>query len=478
MKIDWKKFRKTKWYRQETAGVNYFIYGPCTSVLELLRGDTQALIYSKSPVFRFYFSEDFFLRLAKAEVKKFRGDRDYLKRTHSKWVAGNKELQNYITLVSRSQLKRLSNKRLLSLNKKLGKLGRAFWRRPIFLDIFDTNADYFIQKELKREKVSLSPNESSILLSPETLLVAQLYQKDLLGLARSKVGQHRKAKKIEGITKKYYFLNCSYAEATSVKKSQVASDLKDLERRVDDKGEFDELANFKSLIRRKKKRIIKDHKLSRWLVDLHSFFAKVTLWRDERKAVVQKTVFYLNLLGQEIARRSKLSMRELKIVPPFTINSIPVSKKLIGYYSNVDKNDYLLTFDPSSSKIVYLNKQTCDKMMRYLEVKKVYSQEIRGEIASVGKARGRVKVVGGEMDFKKFQKNDILVTAMTRPEFLPLMRKAAGIVTDEGGITSHAAIISRELGKPCVIGTKNATRILKDGDLVVVDGNHGRVRRV
>ena len=67
---------------------------------------------------------------------------------------------------------------------------------------------------------------------------------------------------------------------------------------------------------------------------------------------------------------------------------------------------------------------------------------------------------------------------MTRPEFLPLLRQAKAIITDEGGLTCHAAIISRELGIPCIIGTKMATRILKDGDLVEVDANKGIVRKI
>ena len=67
---------------------------------------------------------------------------------------------------------------------------------------------------------------------------------------------------------------------------------------------------------------------------------------------------------------------------------------------------------------------------------------------------------------------------MTTPDFVPAMKKAAAIVTEQGGITSHAAIVSRELGVPCVIGTKIATRVLKDGDLVEVDANKGIVRKV
>ena len=65
---------------------------------------------------------------------------------------------------------------------------------------------------------------------------------------------------------------------------------------------------------------------------------------------------------------------------------------------------------------------------------------------------------------------------MTRPEFVPLMKKALAVVTDEGGITCHAAIVSRELRIPCITGTKNATRILKDGDLIEVDADNGVVK--
>ncbi|MDO8558104.1 MAG: PEP/pyruvate-binding domain-containing protein [bacterium] len=101
---------------------------------------------------------------------------------------------------------------------------------------------------------------------------------------------------------------------------------------------------------------------------------------------------------------------------------------------------------------------------------------LRGESASTGLARGRVRVIIKKKDFYMFRDGEILVAAMTRPEFVPLMKKAKAIVTDEGGITSHAAIVSRELGKPCIIGTRVATKLLKDGDLVEVDAERGVVR--
>lgn len=79
-------------------------------------------------------------------------------------------------------------------------------------------------------------------------------------------------------------------------------------------------------------------------------------------------------------------------------------------------------------------------------------------------------------DLQKIKDNDIFVAQQTFPAFIMGMRKAKAFVTDEGGITSHAAIIAREMKKPCIIGTKNATRILHDGDLVEVDANQGIVK--
>jgi phosphohistidine swiveling domain-containing protein len=102
---------------------------------------------------------------------------------------------------------------------------------------------------------------------------------------------------------------------------------------------------------------------------------------------------------------------------------------------------------------------------------------LTGMVASKGKARGAVKIITDP--FKQVQKlnaGDILVSVMTTPDFVPLMEKAGAVLTNEGGMLCHAAIISRELGIPAIVGTKKATEILKDGDLVEVDANNGVVK--
>ncbi|RLI78511.1 phosphoenolpyruvate synthase [Archaeoglobales archaeon] len=100
---------------------------------------------------------------------------------------------------------------------------------------------------------------------------------------------------------------------------------------------------------------------------------------------------------------------------------------------------------------------------------------VKGLGASPGIGIGKVKVILGEGEISKVEEGDILVTTMTTPDMVPAMKRAAAIVTDEGGMTCHAAIVSRELGVPAVVGTRDATKILKDGMVVTVDGDKGVV---
>ncbi len=103
---------------------------------------------------------------------------------------------------------------------------------------------------------------------------------------------------------------------------------------------------------------------------------------------------------------------------------------------------------------------------------------LKGQIASRGTVRGLAKILNGPYEIAKVKRGNILMAPMTTPDYVPAMRRAAAIVTNEGGMTSHAAIVSRELGIPCIVGTKIATSIFKNGDLVEVDANKGVVRKL
>ncbi len=100
---------------------------------------------------------------------------------------------------------------------------------------------------------------------------------------------------------------------------------------------------------------------------------------------------------------------------------------------------------------------------------------LKGISASPGIGTGVVKVLKSPKEIDKIKTGDILVAPMTSPDYVPAMKKASAIVTNEGGMTSHAAIVSREMGIPCIVGTKNATKVLKDGEVVTVNGTTGEI---
>ena len=109
------------------------------------------------------------------------------------------------------------------------------------------------------------------------------------------------------------------------------------------------------------------------------------------------------------------------------------------------------------------------------------AKDIQGDVvltgiaASPGIASGKIKIINTMADLPKIQKGDILVTKMTNPDMVVTMQKSAGIVTDEGGMTAHAAIVSREMGIPAIVGTQEATTKLKEGEIITVDGYHGKI---
>lgn len=148
-----------------------------------------------------------------------------------------------------------------------------------------------------------------------------------------------------------------------------------------------------------------------------------------------------------------------------SLDQVVQSRKKVAMYIN---DEGKLTFlDTATTQglydVVYSSPKT------NLESSKI----IKGLSANKGKVKGVAKVILSSKEFSKLLPNEILVTTMTSVDFVPIMERAAAFITNEGGITSHASIVARELNKPCIIGTKNATQIIKDGDIVEVDADKG-----
>ncbi len=202
--------------------------------------------------------------------------------------------------------------------------------------------------------------------------------------------------------------------------------------------------------------------------------------RDQRKNHFAKGIVVAWRVAEKVFVEAKVEKNLIENILPFEelmqgskfVSSISdeLSKRNDGYSVYVPYNG---TKQVSYEKI----KENYDLVNSYfIGDHQKQSGEIKGQIGNKGLVQGYVRIVRSVNEFDKFKDGEILVTGMTRPEFVSLMRVAKAIITDEGGITCHAAIVSRELNKPCVIGTKFATKILKDGDFVEVDANNGVVR--
>ncbi len=156
----------------------------------------------------------------------------------------------------------------------------------------------------------------------------------------------------------------------------------------------------------------------------------------------------------------------------FNLNKIKQERKEIGMYIDKEGNLKFLNNKELQGLELFLLDLHGKKKNEEQEI----VSEIKGFSANKGKIKGIMKVILSSKDFHKLNRDEILVTTMTSVDFIPIMEKAAAFVTNEGGITSHAAIVAREMNKPCIIGTKIATQILHDGDFVEVDADKGIVK--
>lgn len=197
-------------------------------------------------------------------------------------------------------------------------------------------------------------------------------------------------------------------------------------------------------------------------------------WLSAEKKIKSLKRKMAKLLGLKADEFEYLTLDELK--DSTKKNNIKLYKKLIK------ERKFCVFGIIKGRKILIMGKDKVNIIVKHLEPKIIKVKEILGKPANPGFVKGKVRIVP-QVNYKEmitkaglFKKGEILVTGMTQPDIIFACKKARAIITDEGGITSHAAIISRELNIPCIIGTKIATKVLRDGDLVEVDANVGVVK--
>ncbi|MFH1750551.1 MAG: PEP-utilizing enzyme [Candidatus Micrarchaeota archaeon] len=189
--------------------------------------------------------------------------------------------------------------------------------------------------------------------------------------------------------------------------------------------------------------------------------------------------FSLHLIAREAAARIGLLPGQANfLLPSELISCLEGRKPDAGLIASRMKQCAYVLYKGKFSLVTGKDAATLGQSLASLHKIDLSSRELQGVCACPGFAKGAVKIINQSSDMGKMNRGDVLVAHTTQPEIVLAMKKASAIVTDMGGLTSHAAIVSRELGVPCIIGTKIATKVLKDGDKVEVDATKGTVRKI
>ncbi|MBI4453006.1 hypothetical protein HY636_00005 [Candidatus Woesearchaeota archaeon] len=218
---------------------------------------------------------------------------------------------------------------------------------------------------------------------------------------------------------------------------------------------------------------------------------------DIKKEVCSTSHYHLQFLMKEIGRRLGLTLTQANYLTPNEaelaltnnqtenkrkINDIKVKnikstrKKFTKKFLNARYHQSC--YIEGETEVNFLDKDDENAVRKIIEKAPESKDKLIGICGNPGYIKGKARVILETKDFHKMQKGEILVTSFTTPEFVIVMKKSAGIVTDMGGVTSHSSIVARELNIPCVVGTKFSTKLIKDGDVLEIDAGNGVVRIV
>lgn len=199
---------------------------------------------------------------------------------------------------------------------------------------------------------------------------------------------------------------------------------------------------------------------------------------DTRKGFMTRLTYLLSTALDQLAKERGINRKSLNWLTPDEV--VAVADGMLDIKSlNIELRKKEGIFVSDNDKLTHANTTEREHWLPQIwDAQQPKTETIKGTVGSKGVAKGRARVILYHRDIAKIKQGEILVTSYTAVNFLPAMRKAAAIVTDFGGITSHAAVVSRELGIPAVVDTKVATKILNTGDKIEVDAEKGIVRKL
>lgn len=351
------------------------------------------------------------------------------------------------------------------------------WEIGIVPELANFGAPDYLKKKLEKfvPETHMS-NVLEILLAPEGLSFHQESEKDLFMLA-VRTGGKPTGEDLRKYAGKWNWVENSYYETKNLPPDYFLMKMQSLKAN-EAKTKLSEINGYLQSVRGRKKEIAAKFGLGKEIKELSKILAYSIWWQDSRKGLAWWA-------APTIDKLSKMAEKALNI--PLDDILMYTSEEWANLFKNrvkldkdvISERNKLTVFDCTIDGVHKYYGKEAMKIKNYFSeddsIENSFSGELKGIAVSKGITKGKVRILLSSRNLDKMKKGDVLVAPMTSPDYILAMRRASAIITDVGGLMSHAAIVSRELGIPCVVGTKIATKVLKDGDLVEVDAENGVV---
>ena len=502
MKLTQQNLKKVKWYRQGGAIKLGYISVPWNGCHDMTVNWQPV---SLRQLFLMYFRNDFAtLFLSRADTERIaqyyltRENRcpGFIKNLHQQW---QKRFIDFRESIIRGELPgrldSLSDPALLRGWQHAIATYNNLWREAIFHDSFDVMGETLLERvgakahrtlsardlatftasrellPMQKERTSLAQLASIAARSPR---LRRLVKKGSLMVIRDSFPEFSRSLAAHAST--YFWIHNDYAHVDRLTERKFLKAISELLREPHLLHDDRRLLQ-KALRTGQRQQQLKRHlKLPPRLAGLMDIFSIVGVWRDERKAMNQLGNELMRQFYCEFSRRGQIPLADAEyacwwemgyVLKPTARFRELLKARRRGVFAYFTGRQNLRTIGGQRGLVLF-------EFMNSL----IARSELRGRTVYPGRVVGTAKLMRGQKDFKRFRRGDILIAPNTRPEYVTIMRLASAIVTEEGGITSHAAIVSRELKIPAVVGVQGILDAVKDGDTVEVDAVHGVVKKV
>ncbi len=402
-------------------------------------------------------------------------DPDMAKRFRKKLFENAQTFFGFIKQLDKTDLAKLDNQQFWNLCQAYFDQYRnvCMWGEPLAHYTKEKLSEFLLA--YLKTKSETPEDDLNLLCSPNYVSFTQREEIDLLKIAiQIKKHPELREKLIREHTKKYFWVPYDYGVCIW----DDAHFEKELGNIKNPEQELTKKETYIGELPKKQQQRIKELNIDQYHQELFEAQQTCAILMDYKKEVLTQAHYASRRLIEEIARRldiTKIQARLLlnKEIKKFLLtNTKPNARMLderyeLGLVRILKNGEYSFISGPEALATL--------KKLEETEIGG--SEEVRGFSACKGRCTGMVRVITDARNIGDMKQDEILVAHMTSPDFTLGIKKAAAIVTDEGGMTCHAAIVSRELNIPCIIGTKNATKLLKTGEIVEVDADKGVVIR-